>query len=57
MFVNPWQFCVAIILMIFGTYLIVFRFWYRRKGISVEILSVKPRVLHYSIGSRADDPL
>ena len=45
MFVNPWQFCVAIILMIFGTYLIVFRFWCRRKGISVEILSVKPRII------------
>ena len=57
MFVNPWQFCVAIVLMIWGTYFITYRFWCRRKGISVEILSVKPRILHYSIGSRADDPL
>lgn len=45
MFVNPWQFCIAIVLMIFGTYFITYRFWCRRKGISVEILSVKPRII------------
>ena len=45
MFVNPWQFCVAIVLMIWGTYFITYRFWCRRKGISVEILSVKPRII------------
>ena len=45
MFVNPWQFCVAIVLMIFGTYFITYRFWCRRKGISVEILSVTPRII------------
>lgn len=45
MFVNAWQFCVAIVLMIFGTYFIAFRFWCRRKGICVEILSVTPRII------------
>ena len=45
MFVNPWQFCVAIVLMIFGTYFIAFRFWCRRKGIPVGILSVTPRII------------
>ena len=38
MFQNPWQFCVAIILIIWGTYYIAYRFWCRRKGIPVEIL-------------------
>lgn len=45
MFQNPWQFCVAIILIIWGTYYIAYRFWCRRKGIPVEILSIKPRVI------------
>ena len=45
MFDNPWQFCVAIILIIWGTYYIAYRFWCRRKGIPVEILSIKPRVI------------
>lgn len=45
MFVNPWQFCVATVLMIWGTYIITYRFCCRRKGISVEILSVKPRII------------
>ena len=45
MFDNPWQFCVAIVLIIWGTYYIAYRFWCRRKGIPVEILSIKPRVI------------
>lgn len=45
MFQNPWQFCVAIVLIIWGTYYIAYRFWCRRKGIPVEILSIKPRVI------------
>lgn len=45
MFDNPWQFCVAIILIIWGTYYIAYRFWCRRKGIPVEVLSIKPRVI------------
>ena len=45
MFDNLWQFCVAIILIIWGTYYIAYRFWCRRKGIPVEILSIKPRVI------------
>lgn len=45
MFDNPWQFCVAIILIIWGTYYIAYRFWCRRKGITVEVLSIKPRVI------------
>ena len=45
MFDNPWQFCVAIVLIIWGTYYIAYRFWRRRKGIPVEILSIKPRVI------------
>lgn len=45
MFDNPWQFCVAIVLIIWGTYYIAYRFWGRRKGIPVEILSIKPRVI------------
>ena len=45
MFQNPWQFCVAIILIIWGTYYIAYRFWCRRKGNPVEILSIKPRVI------------
>ncbi|WP_302065037.1 hypothetical protein [uncultured Veillonella sp.] len=45
MFDNPWQFCVAIILIIWGTYYIAYRFWCRQKGIPVEILSIKPRVI------------
>ena len=45
MFDNPWQFCVAIVLIIWGTYYIVYRFWCRRKGIPVEVLSIKPRVI------------
>ena len=45
MFVNPWQFCVAIILIIWGTYYIGCRFWCRREGIPVEVLSIKPRVI------------
>lgn len=45
MFVNPWQFCVAIVLIIWGTYYIGYRFWCRREGIPVEVLSIKPRVI------------
>lgn len=45
MFQNPWQFCVAIVLIIWGTYYIAYRFWCHRKGIPVEILSIKPRVI------------
>ena len=45
MFDNPWQFCVAILLIIWGTYYIAYRFWWRRKGIPVEVLSIKPRVI------------
>lgn len=45
MFQNPWQFCVAIVLIIWGTYYIAYRFWCRRKGIPVEVLSIKPRVI------------
>lgn len=45
MFDNPWQFCVAIVLIIWGTYYIAYRFWCRRKGIPVEVLSIKPRVI------------
>lgn len=45
MFDNPWQFCVANVLIIWGTYYIAYRFWCRRKGIPVEILSIKPRVI------------
>lgn len=45
MFDNPWQFCVAIVLIIWGTYYIAYRFWCRRKGIPAEILSIKPRVI------------
>lgn len=45
MFDNPWQFCVAIVLIIWGTYYIGYRFWCRRKGIPVEVLSIKPRVI------------
>ena len=45
MFQNPWQFCVAIVLIIWGTYYIAYRFWCGRKGIPVEILSIKPRVI------------
>ena len=45
MFDNPWQFCVAIVHIIWGTYYIAYRFWCRRKGIPVEVLSIKPRVI------------
>lgn len=45
MFDNPWQFCVAIVLIIWGTYYIAYRFWCRREGIPVEVLSIKPRVI------------
>ena len=45
MFDNPWQFCVAIVLIIWGTYYIGYRFWCLREGIPVEILSIKPRVI------------
>lgn len=45
MFDNPWQFCVAIVLIIWGTYYIAYRFWCRRKGVPVEVLSIKPRVI------------
>ena len=46
MFDNPWQFCVAIVLIIWGTYYIGYRFWCRREGIPVEVLSIKPRVIN-----------
>lgn len=45
MFDNPWQFCVAIVLIIWGTYYIGYRFLCRREGILVEVLSIKPRVI------------
>ena len=41
MFVNPWQFCVAIVLMIWGTYFITYRFWCRRKGVEYTAQSLE----------------
>lgn len=42
---NPWQFCVALAVLLCGLYFVLYRYLLRRNSIPVSILSITPRVI------------